>query len=370
MAEVPKIALRRLQVARADEHPDPDVINAFAENSLKTRERERVLAHLSQCGDCREIAALSLPEMDAATAIVSAKPETSWMRWPALRWAAVAACAVIVGTAVTLRYQTRTGQHAGEKSDAAISSSLDQKVQPAAPAAVPMNQSPPAAAQNAPVEARNAVRLADKSGPSKKVVSPSAREAETMAAAPVAAAPLERKSQSAFTSSNKTLDIADSQPQVVPGRAKDALQQPPAGAIGGVVTGGMMAKQKTAMAPVISGGFPSILVPRWTLSSDGTLQRSIDSGRSWQTIPSPGQGNFRALAASGADIWVGGAKGALYHSSDAGMHWTQVLPVAGTQALSADITGIEFTDLQHGSVSTAEGETWITADAGQTWSKK
>ena len=37
---------------------------------------------------------------------------------------------------------------------------------------------------------------------------------------------------------------------------------------------------------------------------------------------------FRALAANDSDIWVGGAAGALYHSSDAGQHWIRVYPAA------------------------------------------
>ena len=60
----------------------------------------------------------------------------------------------------------------------------------------------------------------------------------------------------------------------------------------------------------------------------GALQRSFDSGKTWQTIPVAGNVVFRALAANDSDIWVGGAAGALYHSSDAGEHWVRIMPVA------------------------------------------
>jgi photosystem II stability/assembly factor-like uncharacterized protein len=76
---------------------------------------------------------------------------------------------------------------------------------------------------------------------------------------------------------------------------------------------------------------------------------------------------FRALSANGPDIWVGGAQGLLYHSTDAGGHWIQVKPAAGDLPLSADIAAIEFTDPRHGKVTTAGGEVWLTADAGRTW---
>ena len=106
---------------------------------------------------------------------------------------------------------------------------------------------------------------------------------------------------------------------------------------------------------------------RWTLSSDGALQRSLDSGKTWQTIPVANHVTFRALAANDSDIWVGGAAGALYHSSDAGQRWTQVKPVADGKPLTADIISVEFTDPQNGKVSTSSHETWTTSDGGVTW---
>jgi photosystem II stability/assembly factor-like uncharacterized protein len=76
------------------------------------------------------------------------------------------------------------------------------------------------------------------------------------------------------------------------------------------------------------------------------------------------------LAANGLDIWVGGTKGALYHSSDAGQHWMQVRPFANGEVLTADIIGVEFTDPQHGTLTTSAKESWVTDDAGQSWQKK
>jgi photosystem II stability/assembly factor-like uncharacterized protein len=112
------------------------------------------------------------------------------------------------------------------------------------------------------------------------------------------------------------------------------------------------------------------LAPRWTLSADGTLQRSLDTGATWQTIVVSSNTVFRALAANDLDIWVGGSAGALFHSSDAGEHWTQVRPVASGAVLEDDIVGVEFTDTLHGTLTSSAEETWITADAGQTWHKQ
>jgi hypothetical protein len=110
--------------------------------------------------------------------------------------------------------------------------------------------------------------------------------------------------------------------------------------------------------------------PKWTLSPDGALQRSYDSGRTWETIQVASHVVVRALAANGSDIWVGGASGALYHSSDAGQHWIQVQPVADGKALTADIVGVEFDDIQHGRLITGARDTWTTSDGGASWHRR
>lgn len=125
-------------------------------------------------------------------------------------------------------------------------------------------------------------------------------------------------------------------------------------------------------AQTVSGAYDPLsrrskTAPQWALRTDGVLQRSFDSGQTWQPIPVASHVVFRALAANDSDVWVGGAAGALYHSSDAGQHWIQVKPVADGKPLTADITGIDFSDAQHGRLTTADQENWITSDAGGTW---
>jgi photosystem II stability/assembly factor-like uncharacterized protein len=148
----------------------------------------------------------------------------------------------------------------------------------------------------------------------------------------------------------------------------------------------------------------STAVPRWTISSTGSLQRSFDQGFTWQAVnvnaapayfldatavqtsekasrakaKDAGKTSkrddsspvFRAVTATGADVWAGGSGGALYHSPDAGNHWTRVMPTSSGAMLTGDIVSIEFPDTQHGKVSTSTGEIWTTNDAGQTWQKQ
>jgi photosystem II stability/assembly factor-like uncharacterized protein len=79
---------------------------------------------------------------------------------------------------------------------------------------------------------------------------------------------------------------------------------------------------------------------------------------------------FRAVVATGADVWAGGSGGALYHSLDAGDHWAQVSPAVAGANLTGDIVALEFSDSLHGKVTTSTSETWVTTDGGQTWQRQ
>jgi len=314
MAEIPKIVVRRLAVAKPEDHPDSNLLGGFIERSLGQRERVQVLEHLSQCSNCREIVSLPATQPSFADAVRVAPVNPSWLSWPVLRWAAVAACLMIVGTVATL-----DRKHEGRQ---IASTSAEDKT---------VSLQMPKDAKTA-----DAVNRADR----------------TAASSPVEMA--DGRTGSPFVD--------------VPARAKDATPQARTSEIEKGMDGNMppAGVADTAITPLISTN----LTPRWTLSSDGTLQRSRDAGRTWQTIVVANNTVFRALAANGLDIWVGGTAGALFHSSNAGQRWTQVRPAVNGESLHGDIIGVEFTDTQHGKLTSSTQEMWITADAGQTWQKQ
>ncbi len=108
MQNVPKIVRDRLRAAPpVVSHPDADLLTAFAERSLPDRERTVVLEHLARCGDCRDIVALALPEVESVQTTVRPSP-SGWFTWPALRWGFVAAGVVAIASLGVLQYQRRS----------------------------------------------------------------------------------------------------------------------------------------------------------------------------------------------------------------------------------------------------------------------
>jgi len=378
MAELPKIVVQKLRGidAGTSAHPEPDLLNAFVERALTPPEREQVMQHLASCGDCREVLALAFPPRSEAnvSAPVAASP---WLSWPVLRWGALAACIVVVFAAVSLRNRSTTGRtHLVQQNEV----SRYERAENPATAAEPSRKRTENAKTSQPFDVAQNTPPAPLELKKKEAVAGVAQPAaldKTLRAAPVLAADNKVQGaggQAAGVMSASGAPATEARDDLVPGRAKDVAPVPATSEVAAQAGTNMAAKAQIAVSAAEDRNAPSALrtrvVPRWTLSADGTLQRSQDGGRSWQTIPVPSQATFRALASNGFDIWIGGTRGSLFHSADGGQNWIPIQPAANGETLSDDIIGVEFTDLSHGAVTTSSSETWVTADAGRSWQKQ
>lgn len=468
MQNVPKIVRERLKATsdHSANHPDADVLTAFAERSLPGRERDVVLEHLARCGDCREIVALALPAVEPVETVMRPAAR-GWLTWPALRWGLAAAGVIAIASLGIVQYQ-RTAQPRNlvAKSPAPIEVAANQPKAmsletstPTVPAPSgkiqsPNNSSPGAAvafldAQNhkktesrvpgkalsepqaasanpsptAPQQLPHGPRLANQwqqnlaqnQAPPPAAPMPAAKQQATgdqssqMQAAPSAETVEVERTAVQAGNEDKNLDAGKVQdlPSVRQpateeyalariGKAKPAVTTP--GNEGSVSSVGGAAASGTAGATLAS----STPVPSWSISSSGSLQRSYDQGATWQVVDvnasrsvfdlvnvqsaaksSRAEGKdskalerdsasptFRTVSVNAADVWAGGSHGTLYHSRDAGDHWTRVLPASSGVALTGDIVSLDFVDPQHGKVSTSTPENWITSDGGQTWQKQ
>lgn len=468
MAEVPKNVLERLKAAsaRLAEHPDADVLTAFAERALPDRERGSVMEHLARCGECREVVALASPDSDA-TAPPVAHSGRRWVTWPTLRWGFAAAGIVLVASLAIVQYQRRTRESVASNKGPAVSEArneapatalppapapqsidkerdrsesstpkslgnLKAKKTPATADAVPAAPlAPPPAAENSRGDARafhgvvgGSLPHGPKMGFQMNQANQWQQQNANAFAAQSAAAPASAPTQNVANLPvngrlGSDLDKTQTEPhgqtaEMLIVQSETLSQQQPQGG-----TAEAKVDRAKPLETVIvansrryAGAPPSAKLARssplagarWTINPSGGLQRSLDEGATWQDVnvnePAPAAASylyttkeerqsvtkektplkdqkqtavsmiFRAVAANGADVWAGGVNGALYHSTDAGNHWTRILPASSGVALTGDIVSVNFSDAQHGRVSTSTSETWTTGDGGESWQKQ
>lgn len=456
MQNVPKVVRERLKAATsAAQHPDANALTAFAEQLLPERERARVFDHLASCGDCRDIVALALPATQSVE-VATKSPARGWLTWPVLRWGLVAAGVVAIASLGIVQYQGGIrSENMASKTPVQVEVAANEAKEQSPASSVPSAksdklQAPPASPVAAPATAFYEKKSVVRAGAAGAFVPPSqvavgggigravggplshgprlANQWQQQNVAqnqvPAAPAPFAKQTagdlyanmqvppvsetvaveaQSAQQMQTQNQDAGQIQDQLTPpqpahedyaldrvGKAKPAASSPAGRSLAPVSMGG----------PVLLSSAPA---PRWTITSSGGLQRSLDQGVTWQAIdvmanPESSRNAtslqisandsrakrkdaqalkrdapfplFRAVAANGAEVWAGGSGGVLYHSQDAGEHWTRIVPASAGGTLTGDIVSVEFPDPQHGKVSTSAAEIWTTTDDGQTWQKQ
>ncbi|PYX06975.1 MAG: hypothetical protein DMG88_16530 [Acidobacteria bacterium] len=407
MIDVPKIVLGRLRkAANPGDHPDADLLTAFAEQALAKRERLQVIEHLSQCSECREIVSVAQPEM-------TEKPGSfrlmkfSLLRSPILRWSMLAVCAVVLAT-VTTRHFSQQKSATFFTPEARVSTAPQTSQQETYDGFVAKLESPRPKTESA-LSHRTAKQSSGRTvthSTALAVADEKSKKDSLPRAVPAAPSPTllsklsdrERRDQDArdalhgsvgksvngpatneaVTAMNETVMVESRTAsvevaQATPGKAKEEkasrMKAPAAAsAVGGPVESVTANKAvESEYATDLRAGL--VPISRWTLSPEGRLQRSLDGGKTWKTIPLSSETVLRAVSAMDQEIWVGGDAGALYHSIDSGQHWTQVRPTVNGESLTADIIGIEFTDSRQGKLTTSGHETWTTTDGGETWTR-
>ena len=388
MEIIPKLVGERLKTPSPAIHPDPDLLAAFAEHSLHGRERTQLLEHLATCADCRQVISLAQPLSQAAAGPVIRK--LSWYSYPALRWSTAAALVLLAGGAVMLRQQralapARSVAQIGSPQVASdrLSNSYELPAPPQTQQAKKLSE-----LQKQPV-AFPKPALPDKKTRSKQLgrqeifvfKAPSTNETGAQLASagtPPPASPT-KPGQSAppsadIPSVSEKVEVMAAAPVISATTAQVSKAKEPATDKRADALGGLAAQRKNgaagagmALSMRAYSNLQESPIPRWTLSTDGGLQRSFDSGKTWEKVTVEQGAVFRAVSAVGPEVWTGGKAGLLYHSSDSGGHWTRIKPVSGDIVLSGDIATIEFIDAQHGKLTTTNGQVWMTSDIGQTW---
>jgi len=374
------------------------------------------------------VAALIAAEGEAVRATaVPTKAERNWLNatkfaWPSLRWAALAAGIAVVASVLLLRsgklnqaippsVNPRVAITAPSASGPQIASSVVPSSavpsQPTAPS--PTEQSAVSAKAEEP-QATSELRLSKKLRAG-QMVTPShqaehgmllaenkkdAGPAAMFPSAPTAgtgafAAPANRganetvevsagaaaveatpSAEGSLMAQNETQPVIKSKPALqgveVPG--VEVTDQQTTGTVA-VIPAPARSQSKNMMsnarlaAPASSTSARNIT---WTIAA-GALQRSLDSGQSWQNTLHADH-PLLCYASHDNDVWTGGRAGTLFHSADSGVTWVQVRPSIKGQQLSFDVTHIDVRGPAEIAVSTSNHEIWSSADGGRTWDKK
>ena len=424
MEKLPKIVASQLAQGSgalppsAVSHPDPDLLTAFVERSLPERERVQVVGHLAECAACRDVVALTQPELVTNSPIFTLKPFVSSGFW--LRWGALAACAVLAVTLV-LRHSNKE-----EKSPVVATMRADESaaIPTRASSVAPSNNVAPARAESrvAPLPSQPAAKtaspLAPPPLPKQKAVDLNAgvRESDDQphleiqraepgapetalgkgqvplgglnadAAKVAAPAPLADKKAEAMRSDQLTAANTTA-------RQKEAYSY--SGAEGGATFGATnqsveVASEAAAVraekdsetkeelhassAPIAARALSANKAVRqaalWQITAAGELLRSYDSGKSWESVSLGQPVRLRVMAMSGLHIWAAGNEGALFHSKDGGNEFVAVAVKDKHASLTGDIVVLEFADVLSGRLETAGHEVWATSDGGKNWRKQ
>ncbi len=448
MAGLPKIALARLKAqphapkpsgpsgGRADfqggQHPDANLLAALVEKTLTERERTQVLDHLSQCAECREVAAFTLLTETPVAPPTRVPAGRRWSPWLILRWSAMAVVLGAVTVVVVLHpgmwnrpaevsQQTAPPVPAGNITSApptlSAPPSSPPSPEPVKTKAQKETQEPAGEMaakgsasgsrqdlalnnQAARVKARQQLTLKALPRPpatlrSQFAPSAKAEQEESRGGSGLTAGALPAPAPSAAPAAVRAAASEDAMRATAESQAAPALGATTqsvavAGANAGAGLAAAGAAKVAARAPRPATVRMSAQAPMsevqafrkkielgtgppaslWSLSTDGKVQRSTDGGKTFEPIPVANGVRFRAIAVLGNEVWTGGAGGALFHSADGGATWKQTDLNDGGTAVTETITGIQMPDPQHLTVTTASGAQWVSEDGGQHWRRQ
>jgi Photosynthesis system II assembly factor YCF48 len=114
--------------------------------------------------------------------------------------------------------------------------------------------------------------------------------------------------------------------------------------------------------------FPTQGSSEWSIGENGRIDKSTDSGGTWQHQQSGVTSQLLAGSAPNDLVcWVVGRDAVILRTVDGGKSWTKVPDPQSLNGSKPDWTGVFATDAQHARISSVDGKSYSTTDGGQTW---
>jgi hypothetical protein len=413
-------ALLRRSLGDSEEAcPEPEILAAYFERSLDAQETARYDLHFSRCARCREL----LATMDRTGELVHAEREKAQKvaRWSWLwDWRLLApAAAVLVLAAVWADRRTipsqpgplvalsrsqesaapaaaqeysreQTGMAPNDNAPAKPPADLTQDlnslakqspalIEPVAPpdkkqfaANLPentRNEVRTDSSTNDAARARDSVRAADNIAtlsPASENAQPSASPSMTPAPAPAAPVAPQTSTETAVGVGSQANTIASQ--SVAPktnsaGASANvhalAMTQPQFQSLMKARSGQMKTADELSAHTLITTPDAHVL---WRISGNAYIERSIDSGATWQSqLLRPDVNVIAGFAPSARVCWVAGNGGIVMLTKDA-ENWKTISP-----PVRGDFVAITAQDASSATVTTADGRKFITSDGGKHW---
>lgn len=359
MVRFPQFVLRRpaLRQGQSANHPDADLLTAFGEQRLSARERSDLLAHLAQCPECREVLALSSAAEESESVCSVSPVKIAPRHWRLLYWTLPAALTCLLLGIVW-------------------GPSLVRKPLPPAPVGAIATNSKAAARVDTLSKPKESRAAASPSEVPRKAPQVHIRRRITTPPAPIPVQPAPAPPPSISNPLAEAKATATTAPFEDQASTMHAFFQPQQ--VEQAPTAAPVPRRTMARAMPSSLIAPLAIIHRgkslWSLDTspaavgtNGTIQKSNDGGKTWQNVRVDDRARLYALSADGANVWVGGANGALFHSADDGLHWSLVMADDGGIRLSGTITGIDLLGGDSIRLRVQSGGAWLTNDGGLHW---
>jgi hypothetical protein len=128
--------------------------------------------------------------------------------------------------------------------------------------------------------------------------------------------------------------------------------------VGGAAT---MLRSRAAVPPTVVVASPDLSV-RWRVGPGGSIERTLDAGRTWQAQASNVKEDLLAGSAPSETVcWVVGRAGTILRSTD-GEQWENVSSPA-----AVDWIGVRAEDALRATVVSVYRQRYATTDGGKTW---
>lgn len=358
MSDIPSRALRdtlRDQLAQTPPSSpsstsgcvDADTLAAWCDGMLSRRDRAVVESHAASCERCQAMLA-------AMARTATPVPDRKWWQVSTVRWLVPIAATAALAVAVWIKSP-------GNRQRLFVRpvSPVPSRLFPASPADIAPDggkgRAGAAAQRSQPEQSeRQKAEVVERRRIGSSLSPRAAESAESAAEQPPATEPealgaRETPASRAASAAPTRAPTPAEAPRAVTGATAEAVIVVQSSAFSG----------RTGALSQIASPSPEV---RWRIVAGDGVERSTDSGVTWQAQATGVTGRLTAGAAPSSTVcWLVGAEGVVLLSTD-GRTWQRV---AFPEAI--DLVAILATDGSNATVTAADGRVFSTTDGGKTW---